>query len=622
MENKQLDIEKFIANLEAKASYKNIKNGFKWENIPQFAVITGENGSGKTALLEQMNLIYSSDNQNSNQNRKYIFTNRINSKIRYFNNIILSDRAYSKNNVSLNIIKTMYRIATDFRQENNIFIIAQNYFKQQQNKDINLKDFINKNYSGFNENEQNILDSWRKSISSYFIKYQSFFKRHNMTEEKLLLEMTQDELDKWLDSIYDINIESKPTIFDEQLLMDIFGNYFIKFENYKRELEKQYKDKLVKEVYEIVETKIGKNPIDRINIILKKYYSKYELDIARNESNDIKLICRNKEIKNLVPLSDLSLGEQIIISLIMWQYENTTLNSTILLLDEPDAHLNPKMAKMLIDILKNVVVKEFDCQVIMTTHSLSSVAYCEDNDLFFMEDGNIRTIDKKEAIEKLSDGIMTFDNAMSVIAHIQKSNKPTLMVEGKLDKLHIENFYKLSKKEKEIPFEIIECGGVGNMNHFAIAFKQLKIPKENILFLCDYDKAGYNVNTQIIRQGYNTIYTLDIEHLNQDDDRIRLKNYPIEMLYPFNILKKNNLLEDLELKDFIDKLEKEKQKEKSNYFSADISMNDKKKYKLVDNDNLKYKFAKEVIDKLDINKDFEDIGNLIDRIEKILVKNT
>ena len=613
MENTQLEIEKFIDNLEAKASYKNIKSGFQWKNIPRFAVITGENGSGKTALLEQMNLIYSSDNQNSNQNKKYIFPNRISSKIRYFNNISLSDRPYSKNNVSLNIIKTMYRIATDFRQENNIFIIAQNYFKQQQNKNIDLKDFINKNYSGFNENEQNILDSWRKSISSYFIKYKSFFKRHSMTEEKLLLEMTQDELDKWLDSIYDINIESKPTIFDEQLLMDIFGNYFIKFENYKRELEKQYKDKLVKEIYEMVENKIGKNPINRINKILNKYYSKYELDITRNESNDIKLICRNKEIKYLVPLSDLSLGEQIIISLIMWQYENTTLNSTILLLDEPDAHLNPKMAKMLIDILKNVVVKEFDCQVIMTTHSLSSVAYCEDEDLFFMENGKIRQIDKKEAIEKLSDGIMTFDAAINVIAQIQKSNKPTLMVEGELDKLHIENFYKLSNKK--IPFEIIECGGADKMNHFAIAFTQLKILGEKILFLFDYDDKGCKVHNNINGK-YNTIYTLDIENIDKQDDRIRLKNYPLEMLYPLDILKENGLLEEISPIEYLQGgLSNEQQKQKQEEFK---NINDKRKYR-IDGKN-KNTFAQQTIRTLEINKDFNEVKNLIDRIEKILIK--
>lgn len=606
-------MEKFITNLEAKASYKNIKNGFKLENIPKFAVITGENGSGKTALLEQMNLIYSSDNQNSNQNKIYIFLNRISSKIKYFNNIGLTNKSYSKNESSIIMLKNMYNITADFRQESNIFRIAKNYFNQYQNKNINLKDFINRNYSNFNENERNILESWRKTITSNFEKYSHFFKKHGLTEEKLLLEMNQDEFYQWLDSLNDINLESNPTIFDEQLLVDTFISYFIKFENYKRELEKLYQDKSVKEIYKMTEEKFGKNPLDRINKILKKYYSKYELDITKDKFNDIKLICRNKESKDLVFLSDLSLGEQIIISLIMWQYEDTTLDSIVLLLDEPDAHLNPKMAKMLIDILKNVVVKEFDCQVIMTTHSLSSVAYCEDNDLFFMEDGNIRTIDKKEAIEKLSDGIMTFDNAMNKIEQIQNSNKQILMVEGIFDKLHIENFYKLSKIE--MPFEIIECGGADNMSHFAIAFTQLKIPKEKIFFLCDYDDKGCNAYGNV-KNKYNAIYTLDIENIDKQDDRIRLKNYPFEMLYPLDILQENDLLERISLKEYLRDIPNEQQEQKGKEFSDNKFIT---AHRLKENN--KETFAKKIIQNLDIEKDFDEIKKLIDRIEKLLMKN-
>lgn len=439
-------MEKFITNLDAKANYKNIKKGFKWENIPQFAVITGENGSGKTALLEQMNLIYSILESKTKYNR-YIFHNTINSVIKYFDSIKLENKSYSKNDTYVMPLANLYNIITDFRQENNIFIVAQKYFKQYHNKDISLMDFINKNYTNLNDNERNMLKVYRNNITSMLKKYSNFFERHHITEEKLLLEMGQDEFYELINNVNDINIESKPAIFDEQLLIDTFGDYFIRFENYKRWLEKQHQDKLVREIYEMAEKRFGKNPLDKINQILTKYYSKYELEIARVESGNIKLICREKESNAIVPMGSLSLGEQIIISLIMWQYEDTTLDSVVLLLDEPDAHLNPKMAKMLIDILKNVVVKDFDCQVIMTTHSLSSVAYCDDKDLFFMENGKIRKIDKKEAIEKLSNGVMTFDTAMSVVAQIQKSNKPTLMVEGKLDKFHIENFYTLSKKE-------------------------------------------------------------------------------------------------------------------------------------------------------------------------------
>ena len=606
-------MEKFITNLEANANYKNIKKGFKWENIPKFAVITGENGSGKTALLRQIYNI----KVNQNANMLKIFNYDTIAEIKYINNIALQNKQYNFTNDYRNALKRIYETSINIENPNNEFKKCINALN---NKELTFKSFINRDYlqnPDFTEGERNIIDGWRNNLN--FIKFQNFFKRHNITGEQLLIEMTPDEVEKWLDSINDINIESKPTIFDEQLLINNFVNYSIKFENCKLELEKENKDKTVEYIYKKTKEKVGENPLDRINEILQKYYSKYELETKRYISNLVKVECRDIQSNTLVPLNELSLGEQIIVSLIMWQYEYTNLGSLILLLDEPDAHLNPKMAKMLIDILKNVVVKEFDCQVIMTTHSLSSVAYCEDNDLFFMEDGNIRRIDKKEAIEKLSDGIMTFDNAMNKIEQIQNSNKQILMVEGIFDKLHIENFYKLSNIE--MPFEIIECGGADNMSHFAIAFTQLKIPKENILFLCDYDKVGYKINNKIIKQGYNAIYTLDIEHLNQDDDKIRLKNYPIEMLYPFNILKENNLLEELALKEFIDNLDKEKQKEKSDYFSTNISVNNKEKYKLVDNDSIKSNFAREIIDKLDIENDFNEIKKLIDRIEKILIKN-
>lgn len=560
-------MEKFISNLDAKANYKNIKKGFKWENIPRFAVITGENGSGKTALLEQMNLIASV----AKSENKSIFINQINSQIKYFDSIKLEmDGDYFPNDESMK----------NFKKTCEVYL----------------------------ENRQN-------DKRDFYRQYIPYFKRHRLTEQKFL-QMSKEKFYEWLDSISDINIESKPTIFDEELLLNTFGNYFIKFENHKRDLEKQYQDKLVKEIRDIVENKVGKNPLDKVNEILDEHYDKYKLEITMENFYEIKLICREKESNALVPMSSLSLGEQIIISLIMWQYEDTTLDSVVLLLDEPDAHLNSKMAKMLIDILKNVVVKDFDCQVIMTTHSLSSVAYCDDKDLFFMENGKIRQIDKKEAIEKLSDGVMTFDTAMSVVAQIQKSNKPTLMVEGKLDKFHIENFYKLSNKK--IPFEIINCGSATNMRHFAIAFEKLQISKDEILFLCDYDKEGcYAFNN--IENKYKVIYTLDIENIDKQDDRIRLKNYPFEMLYPLDILIQNKLVEELELKDFIIQLSKQKQTEKSKYYTSSDSNFDKAKYKLNNNETIvKETFAKKIIQNLDISKDFEEIKNLIDRIEAAL----
>ncbi|TLD84869.1 AAA family ATPase [Helicobacter trogontum] len=603
--------DKMITKLEAKASCKNIKIGFKWENIPQFAVITGENGAGKTALLEQIN----QSSLSSDYGNKKIFDISNHFEIKFITDIALKNPAYTFDKYTLEGIQTACRVILDIKKNNNIVAIANRNFQVTHGKQISLEDFIKNNTNQLDEAEKRTFKVWRDTIIDIFKRYEGFFKRHNMTKEKLLFEMTEDEIEAWLNSLNDINLESKPMIFEEELLVNTFGNYFIKFENYKRTLEQKVENqnKTIKEIYKMAESKVGKNPLDRINEILQKYYSKYNIAVKRDITSEIKLFCREVNTDIEVPLDSLSLGEQIIIHLVLWQYENTTLDSLVLLLDEPDSHLNPKMAKMLIDILKNVVVKEFGCQVIMTTHSLSSVAYCDDEDLFYMENGEIKKIDKKQAIENLTDGVMTFNTAMGIIEQIQTSSKPTLLVEGSLDKIHIENFYKLS--QKEIPFEIIVCGSASNMPHFAIAFKQLNIAQSKILFLCDYDNGGEEAYKKIIAQQYNVIYTLDIDCLDDNDDRKRLKNYLFEMLYPLEILKEQQLVDEIELKDYIKGLKKEEQNQKAKEFDQDTS---KAKYKLKNDDTKKQNFANDVIKKLDINKDFEEIKNLINRIESKL----
>lgn len=485
--------------------------------------------------------------------------------------------------------------------------------KEHHNRGITFEDFVTGNFRDFSPQEQIMLKQWRENFSVSLRQYAAFFKRHNITEDKFVL-MSQDEFDQWLDSIYDTNIESKPIIFDEQLLINIYGEYFINFENYKRDLEISNPEKQVKEIYEMVEKRIGKNPLDTINKQLEKCYSKYKIDITKDLNNTLNFICRDRENQEIkIPLNELSLGEQLIISLFLWQYDKNVIDSTILLLDEPDSHLNPKMTKTLIDTLKNSVVKELDCQIIMTTHSLSSVAYCDEEDLFFMENGKIRKISKPEAIQRLSDGVMTFDVAMNTIRQIQESTKPTLMVEGKLDKLHIENFYKLSNKE--ILFEIIECNGADNMKHFLIVFQQLNISKEKILFLCDYDDKGKSNECKIKEKGYSAIFTLDIESLLQSDDRIRLKNYPIEMLYPLDVLQKYGLVNEISMDIFIKDLGRERQKEVTKNYENDLSTN-KAKWEIKNDSKAKLNFAQKEIQELSFPQDFEEIKSLTQRIEK------
>ena len=89
MSDNKIKDKQFITSLRADESYKNIKAGFEWNDIPRFAAITGENGSGKTALLEQISFLSKDKAQRS------IFANFINSRIQYYDNITLQYEHYT-----------------------------------------------------------------------------------------------------------------------------------------------------------------------------------------------------------------------------------------------------------------------------------------------------------------------------------------------------------------------------------------------------------------------------------------------------------------------------------------------------------------------------------------------
>ena len=126
---KNIETEKFIKNLEATATYKNINKGFKWDNIPWFAIITGENGSGKTALLEQIDKIHSLLEPYKSNNQKYIFNNHISSYIKYLDTFTLANKHYTYNNTSKTTLKNLYRQVTDLRKDNNLLKFLKDIWK-------------------------------------------------------------------------------------------------------------------------------------------------------------------------------------------------------------------------------------------------------------------------------------------------------------------------------------------------------------------------------------------------------------------------------------------------------------------------------------------------------------
>lgn len=603
--------------LEAQDSYKNIKKGFKWEKIPKFAVITGENGSGKSSLLQGIKngkLII-----NNHQRLQAIIEHLIEFKLHghSYNSAFVKDMERDEQN-----LRNVFSRETNFNHPNNTFVRVKNTISQwrgnypQEIKRLTFEQFIKRDFSLFSNPVVTTLSQHRDQINLNV--YHKHFENNGMSEERFYLS-TYDEVNQWLSQLQDRNFQSRKTIFDENALTSIFGNYHIKKTNKKEELDSLDVELTKQERNKRIIEEIGENPLERVNQLLRQVYSKYTLFLEFDEENRPRLSCKNQD-GTPVSLRELSTGEQIIISLYMWQYDKNPLHSTIFLFDEPDAHLNPKMAKMLIDILKNTIVKKFGCQVIMTTHSLSTVAYCEEKDLFYMEEGRVSKISKEECIQNLADGVMTFEKALNQLKLIENSNKPILVVEGKTEKIIFEKYYKF--KKQEMPFIVIDGKGADNLPQFCTCFNILNLSQKRV-FLFDYDEKGIE-NFKKIKTNKNIAKLYVKSEQEMSEYQNQAKTFTIEKIFPFSIVQKyyemGKELVKISLADFIDGLSKQQEEQYSDFFKEQDS--DECLYKIVDSKDVekrKTDFASRVIE-ICKEDDLQELERLMQRIEAEFLK--
>jgi Leucine-rich repeat (LRR) protein/predicted ATPase len=122
----------------------------------------------------------------------------------------------------------------------------------------------------------------------------------------------------------------------------------------------------------------------------------------------------NSDSQNHSEINNLSPGEQLIFLCLLWQYiyKKFKVNGrTVVLFDEPDAHLHPASVKSFIKILTELV--ELGVQVIMTTHNPTTVSLVANENLFHLEfDQSIeklmikRVESKNEAIDFLTENFV------------------------------------------------------------------------------------------------------------------------------------------------------------------------------------------------------------------------
>lgn len=155
-----------------------------------------------------------------------------------------------------------------------------------------------------------------------------------------------------------------------------------------------------------------------------------------------------------IPFNDLSSGEKVIIGLILKLFVSEYYGSEmtfpeLLVLDEPDSHLHPEMSKLLLDVLQDTFVKKYNIKVLVTTHSPSTIALAPENCIYQLSNGkntSLKKISKDDALKILTSFIPTLS--------IDYKNHKQVFVESPTDVLYFQNLHDKHQQNKSLDYKL------------------------------------------------------------------------------------------------------------------------------------------------------------------------
>ena len=163
--------------------------------------------------------------------------------------------------------------------------------------------------------------------------------------------------------------------------------------------------------------------------------------------------------------------------------------NSLVLLDEPDAHSHIARKKELLE-----AIETFEGQTILTTHSpvfVNEIYKHHKDCLFHIENGDIKSSQYINALTQLSAGEIDYINGTIVL-----SSKRLLITEGPYDKRYLEKAIDIfSKKEEKYKslyqIAIIPSNSASNASTFYEQIIKPQIDKyDQIVYLFDYDTEG------------------------------------------------------------------------------------------------------------------------------------
>jgi energy-coupling factor transporter ATP-binding protein EcfA2 len=213
------------------------------------------------------------------------------------------------------------------------------------------------------------------------------------------------------------------------------------------------------------------------------------IDMQQIQSFTFLARLRNKTTNAICNFEELSSGEKVLLALAcsIFYANDLLMLPRALLLDEVDASLHPSMIRTLLNAVQKAFVDK-GAKVIVATHSPTTVALASASSLYFAEAGpkqrKIRKTSKKEALALLSEGFVTFDEGLDAMRF--SGEKLVLFTEGHNRKIFARYFELAGIDGVKMIDTLDDKSGKEQLAHYFQAISALGLNRP-VLFVWDCD---------------------------------------------------------------------------------------------------------------------------------------
>jgi energy-coupling factor transporter ATP-binding protein EcfA2 len=181
----------------------------------------------------------------------------------------------------------------------------------------------------------------------------------------------------------------------------------------------------------------GEKPWEVLNTVLKQFDSlDYRVDSPEGSDvfgNYTFQLVHTRLPKLEIPFSSLSSGERVLMALVASIYKVSAdkFFPDVILLDELDASLHPSMIKNMLAVISNIFL-ERGIKVVLVTHSPTTIALAPEEAVYVMNKQSERRIEKSTkriALSILTEGFATLEEGLTIFDEVAR-NKLSIVTEG------------------------------------------------------------------------------------------------------------------------------------------------------------------------------------------------